>query len=460
MAAAKPTKPGDIIFTKNIVTARQAALWPYFVVIAGFLLCFIRFPGEWNADTHSQHAQMLSGLYADWHPPVFAAFWRVVNTAWSTVTGIQVTGSGVLYIVHALMLWGGLALLVRAGRDFFLSFTGTVRWQFCLVLGALLFFGVSEMVPMPRFIFKDTAMMAAYILALGILCNFPETRVPKIIAALFCLLLFFYGTAVRHNAIFAVLPLLFILVAKYNPRSTWKLLTLSTLFLWGILLLSIHGINYGVLKAEKQHSMQEIFYADIWRLNFRTKTFDLPPPVKGVGWEPLTEESFFRFYDRVPYVKAAFRFINAYHRDAPIAIFRDFSGAQDDYKLLFRAWLDKILKHPAAYIETRQRMFLRMLSQYSFMGFNGRWYLVFAVAVLGVLTARLVRKQMLGDITPYCVTLSGLLYVLPYLVFLTDIQRRYLFWFFFASLFGAIWFAGVTYMKRRIQSNSLSESHS
>ena len=424
--------------------ARHTVYWPYLVVILGFLLCFIRFPGEWNWDTYHQQAQALSGLYRDWHPPAFSAFWRLVNR----ITGMQGAGSGTLYIAHALMLWGGLALLARSGREFFCSFTRGTRWRFYLFLAILLSFGIFEMMTISRFVMKDTAMTSSYVFAVGILCNFPQRTIFKIPAGMFCMLLLFYGTAVRYNAIFAVMPLLLLLITKYRPQLKYKWLIPISMLLWVVLLLSIHAFNNVFLKAEKEHPLQEIFYGDIWRLNYDTHTFDVPPPVKGIGWEPLTEDIFFRFYNREEvYIRPAFKYINAYYQDSPIAFVRDFSGAEDDFILLFKVWISKIKKHPLKYAAIHRKIFTDMLFRYYFMGIPGAWYLVFGLATVGILIVQLVKKHRINNLTPYCVTISGLLYVLPYMIFIPDVQRRYLFWFFFASLFGVVWFAWSMYTR-------------
>ncbi|MCL2701741.1 MAG: hypothetical protein FWE88_08625 [Phycisphaerae bacterium] len=451
----------------NPVPSRRAAWWPYLFVAAGFLWCFTHFPGAWYPDTEAQHEQMLSGQYRDWHPPVFAAFWGLVNTAWNTATGMEITGSEVLYVVHAVMLWGGLALLVHAGRGFFgRLYVDPARWRLWFV-GALLFLALFEMTDITRDVLKDTAMFASYVLAVGVLCNFPRRMVWKLLAGAFCMLLLFYGTAVRHNAVFAVLPLLYLLAANYAPspshstspkcsqpssRSAWPWRLMgASLLLWGLLLLGIYGMNYGVLKSARQNSMQEIYYGDIWRLNYATQTFDLPPSPKGVGWEPLTEDVFFALYQPRPFVKDAFAEINAHYNEPESRLRRyylqDFSGAEEEYRLLAQAWQSKVWQNPLLYIKLKGKLFGSLLRYMSFMELTGVWYLAFAVVVSGVWVVRLVARRPLGDVTPWCVTISGLLYVLPYLIFLTDIQRRYLIWFFFASLFGAVWFAGVAYVK-------------
>ena len=388
-------------------------------------------------------------MYTDWHPPVFAALWRLVNTVWNGITGMQATGSGVLFTLHVLMLWGGMGLLVRAGEGFFTCFTGTARWKFCLPLGLLIFLCLFKILPISTRFFKDPAMMASYVFAVGILFNFPEKPVFKVIAGALCILALFYGTAVRHNAVFAVAPLLFLLAAKLCPQLRLGKLLLTSLLLLGTLLLSIHYVNYTFLDMKKQNSVQEVFYADMWRLNYITNTFDLPPHVDRGGLNILTKDIFFRFYDEKPTLATrSFKYSNAYYHDSPIEVVQLRNAyTTDDILLLYKAWIQKITKHPWQYIIILHKIFKEMLGKYYFMGFSGISYYIVVFIAIGILIWKSVKKYAIRNIAPYCVIFSGLLYVLPYMVFVMDVQRRFLYWFFFASFLGITWIAGIALKK-------------
>jgi hypothetical protein len=420
--------------------ARQAARWPFYALLVCLAALAIRFPGEWDSDTVEQHAQMLAGSYRDWHPPVFAAFWRLVNSAWNGLTGMRVTGSGVIYIVHAAMLWGGLALILRAARPFLLSFVGLPRWKPALFSGAILFFGLFEMVPMTRFVFKDTAMMAGYVPALGLMLNFPKSVPGKALVCPVCLLLLFYGTAVRHNAIFALMPMLALLLLRIRPGLRLRLLAAGLLAIWAALLFGVNQINYGLLKAEKQYPLQEIIFTDFWKLNYKTGTFDLPPLPAGRSWAPLTGDVFFRFYNEAPvYIQRSFTFINEYYAGQGGLVLRhDFSEDPRAFDELRSAWVDKIISQFGAYVGIHKRIFVDLLREYSFMGLTGALYFAAGLLLVASGLVLLIRKKG-GEPAPYLVALSGLLYVLPYAAAVPDIQRRYLFWFFFAVAFGLSW---------------------
>lgn len=444
-------------FRTGVTTSRQTQLWPFYMVFICFAITLTLFPGLGDGDTVDQQRQMLTGMYHDWHPPVFAAFWGVVNKAWNSVTGMSYSGTGVLYVLHALLLWGGIALLMKVARPYFRTFIGEARWKFSALAGMLFLWGLCELVPMSRLIFKDTAMLAAYTLALGLMLNMPARRGWKVFMIMGCLLLLFYGTAVRHNSLFALMPLLALLFCKTLPTRWVLIIVPCTLIAWGGIILSINYVNYTVLAAKKTYSIQEIFYTDIWRLNYKTKVFDLPPPVKGVSWDEISEEVFFDFYDeKRVYVKSSMRFIERYYNNGVRYWTNDFTGAEDDFKLLFHAWIDKIKKHPAAYISTHKRIFVNMLREYTFFGLSGYWYFILACAIAAAGFYKLIKKKPGIDPAPYLVALSSLFYVMPYFLFIVDIQRRYLLWFIFASFLSVIWVGGQVAANRSAQKQQAS----
>lgn len=437
-------------FTRNTVNANQAQYWPRYVVLFCFLMTFIRFPGEWDNDTVSQHAQMLAGQYFDWHPPVFAAFWGLLNSIWNGLTGMGYTGSAIIYLAHSTMLWGGLFLLVVAAKPFFASFIGKEHWKFLALLAGMAFFGLFEMVPMTRFIFKDTAMMAAYILSLGVMLNMPAHKFRRLLAALFCIILLFYGTGVRHNSIFALIPMLWLLVIKTGPGLRVRWLIPSVVMLWAGILLGVNGVNYGILKAKKEYSLQEIVYVDFWRLNYKTKSFDLPPLPEGQSWAPLERDIFFRFYnDKSVYINSSFKYIREYYGgEDSIRLRYDFGRDPGAFGRLTTAWVDKVKNNLGVYLDIHKKIFMELLRSFSFMGLNGAWYLAAGLLIVLLGAARLFRGRS-GDPTPYLVTLSGLFYIMPYLAAVPAIERRYLFWFYFSGFFGICWLAAQIYLKRR-----------
>ncbi len=454
-------------FTQRLsrpVTEKEAARWPFYICLFCFAVLFVRFPGEWDADTVSQHAQMLARNYQDWHPPVFAAFWGLLNRAWNSLGLFEVKGSGLLFIAQGAAFWGGLALLLRASRKFWLGFCGKALWKLLLPLAGLLLFGLAELVPMTRFIFKDTSMLAAYSLALGLMFNLPPAagagagagqtlpRLKRWAMFFLCLLALFYGTAVRHNSIFSLLPILALLLINFFEwRAIWKIV-LGSLFCWAAILTAIHLVNYTVLGAQKEYSIQETYYGDIWRMNYKTKKFALPPPVNGEGWDAITPEIFYTFYNNTPYIHEAFKHIQK-ALPQPVPLYRDFSQSPQELETLRKAWLDRIKEKPVDYISVRRKIFSALMKSYSMFGLSSYIYLIICAVGSIALVPALLRLRSGRDpksLSPHLFALSGLLYVLPYLLVLPAIQRRYLFWFFLAGLLASLQFIWQFFQKYQV----------
>src|SRR3954464_13815576 len=86
--------------------SRAAAPW----VIAAFLLfgatLAMRFPGVAMYDSVAQFEQAVAGEYADWHPPIMARTWALLNRYHS--------GTEPFFVIQMLLWWGGLGLLSTA----------------------------------------------------------------------------------------------------------------------------------------------------------------------------------------------------------------------------------------------------------------------------------------------------------------------------------------------------------
>jgi hypothetical protein len=232
----------------------------------------------------------------------------------------------------------------------------------------------------------------------------------------------FYGTAMRHNALFAAIPLLGWLVGSLIPQKTSVVLVPCTLVLWGGLLATIHFVNYDFLGAVHLYPLQERFYADIFHLNARAKNFVLPPNSFGNNFDDITEQIFRENFDsqilflyhafkevalKVPLHNAGFahgvvviRSPNVSGRDqtnnpvdrpgftarheafpafpsrprspdgtVPLRIL-DESVVRNqfpkDYSVLRKAWMDRILQDPVTYIKFKTRFFVQFCREHNF----------------------------------------------------------------------------------------------
>jgi len=211
-------------------------LAPARFAIAALLLCCaalaIWWPGAVEYDSVEQYKQVLSGAYLDWHPPAMARLWAVLHPLGP--------GATPMFVVQFVLYWLGLGLLAAA-----LARSGRARpGAAVLALGALpLFAGWQAAV------LKDTQMLGAIVAATGLAgwWRLAGRRMPIIAMAAVAALLV-YAMLVRANAVFAVVPLVVMLVPW--PMRLWQR---GLAIVAGILVVLAVSppINHGLLGADE-----------------------------------------------------------------------------------------------------------------------------------------------------------------------------------------------------------------
>jgi hypothetical protein len=145
----------------------------------------IFFPGSMSVDSWNQIMQARSGVYADWHPPMMAFLWRLIETFWPGPTG--------MLVLHLTLFWYAL-----------FRFSVHLKSKYMFVRLAVLAIGLLPMVTgIIGAIWKDIGVGACGLLAYSYLC-FPGPR--KIEARLIALACFVYVIGVRRNGLFLAIP--------------------------------------------------------------------------------------------------------------------------------------------------------------------------------------------------------------------------------------------------------------
>jgi hypothetical protein len=176
------------------VGRRVRSVRPVVILAIGALLAILyAFPGYMNYDAASQLAQARTGNYDDWHPPIMAWYWRILE---------QVAHGPLplLLIQIPLFLWGLYALLRRRFSP---------RTAALVACAVLLFPPV--LTPMAA-VWKD-AQMAAWMIGGAALALGASWRAR--IAGIALLVL---AAAVRDNACTALPPLLLVIAASWGFR--------------------------------------------------------------------------------------------------------------------------------------------------------------------------------------------------------------------------------------------------
>lgn len=153
-------------------------------------------PGFAMYDTLVQYRQLLSGHFDDWHPPVMTRAWQALAPFGP--------GQAPLFVVQVTLYWLGFALLVGV-----LARAGRTRAAIALGVVALLppFLGWQMVV------LKDAQMTGALLAATGMIgaARLSGARL-GIAGWTGAALLLLYAVLVRANAVFAVAPLLAMLL--------------------------------------------------------------------------------------------------------------------------------------------------------------------------------------------------------------------------------------------------------
>ncbi|MFI4971007.1 MAG: hypothetical protein ACHP7D_12450 [Lysobacterales bacterium] len=167
---------------------RNAPRWlPWLVVLAGFALDIAAYwPGQMSFDSAYAWWQARGGETTNITPPLIVFVWRACDALLS--------GPGLIFALHLLMFWSGLALLARAAR---LGAWRTLALVLCAAFA-----------PVPWLlrghVWTDVGLLSALAFAAGALAFAQATRHRRwLVVALPAL---FYATAIRFNAAPAVLP--------------------------------------------------------------------------------------------------------------------------------------------------------------------------------------------------------------------------------------------------------------
>jgi hypothetical protein len=169
-------------------SVRGAWLAGYLACFAGFLLCVVAFyPGYISPDSIRQLNEGRAWSFTDWHPPLMAAVWGIVDRA--------VPGPFGMLLLHNAVFWGALALFRRA------TYRRGMWPGLCLVASGFL----PPVLALLSTVWKDVGLGASLLLASALL--YTARREGSRVALLLSIPFLFYGYGVRQNAAPAILPL-------------------------------------------------------------------------------------------------------------------------------------------------------------------------------------------------------------------------------------------------------------
>jgi hypothetical protein len=176
---------------------RRELAWIAAVAAAGVAIVAVyAWPGYMVQDAMDQLAQARAGEYTDWHPPVMAVLWSVLDRI--------VAGPALMLVLQCALFAGGLYVLLRRR---------TARgWA---AVGALAILAFPPTLATMGCVIKDSLMCGALLVAVAMLTS----ERPR--AQLGSLAVFAFAASLRHNALTAVIPLVAWLSPWPRAKGVW-----------------------------------------------------------------------------------------------------------------------------------------------------------------------------------------------------------------------------------------------
>jgi len=220
------------------------------IIAALFLVSLYFFwPGILRVDSIGQYEQAVMGTFNDHHPPIMAAFWRILNYIYQ--------GPAPMLIFHLSLLWGAAAVFCMSYKK--------SAWSWFFVIIPLW----PQVLCYAPFVLKDAGFALSFLLAAALLSHYTlQQKKPPLGLVVFILLLMFYGAAVKYQGIF-LLPVLCLWLA--GTFQAFK--KIKTVF-WGGLLFCFMFFNVETLNNSitnsKNYSWQYVKLYDLASISLQT----------------------------------------------------------------------------------------------------------------------------------------------------------------------------------------------
>lgn len=297
-----------------------------------FILNIIIFwPGQMSPDSFVQYNEAISGNFADHHPPIMAVLWKCLLFFF--------TGSGTLLIVHLMLLYAACSIFMQA----FTTSKFVYYYMAFPLLPPILFYS--------SMIWKDVGFAFSFLLVAACLAYFIiHTVKPSFLVTIGILLVLFYGTAVKFQAIYAAPFLLFGLCYVFNNFKGNLKTVVYTLCASMALSACIQTFNnFFVAQDGKNNSWKFVKIYDLAGISLDLNTPMFPDYIlqyKNFSM-PLLKEKF--NYERVDDI--------VFNADSPIS--RLDTAEQRDQ--LLSHWRKVVIQHPISYLKHRFNNWKRIL---------------------------------------------------------------------------------------------------
>lgn len=231
--------------------ATQSFLGRHRIALAAGLLALVQiglfWPGIVEPDALAVYTHAKTNIFDDWHPPILGRLWQVF-------LALGLEGTAPFFVIQTGLFWLGLGLIASA-----LDRIGHVR----AAIGILLLGCLPHVLGWNTLVLKDTQMTCCLLASAGLYIGQKlQGRPIGLARAVAIAVLLCYAILVRHNAIFAVAPL--IAGFAFEPGRGWRqprALALVTAALG--LFAMMNTINRDVFHAEHAHAENSLKLFDL-----------------------------------------------------------------------------------------------------------------------------------------------------------------------------------------------------
>ncbi len=182
--------------------------WPYYGLALLFIInLWLVWPGQMTPDSYTQYQEALTNTYSAAHPPLMSFVWHLC--------ALVLTGSGLVCLLHLLLLYGACWTFMQSFKNSPLKF----YYLIFPLLPAIAFYS--------SMIWKDVGLAFSYLaFSSGLTYFIIQEKKPSHSQYLVLILLLFYGTAVKFQAIYTAPGLILGLSFIWNNfklnYKTWR----------------------------------------------------------------------------------------------------------------------------------------------------------------------------------------------------------------------------------------------
>lgn len=352
-------------------------MWFIPIFIIGALYAYAFYPGLVSPDALFQYAQMKSGQLSNLHPPLMAWLWRGTDQ--------MIEGPGGLYVLYMSIYLLACASIVRN------LFAGWYKRMSA--------FGMMMLPPVTAVLmslWKDSLMIALLMMAVAAI--FTLQRMQQWRWFVFGLVALWLAAMLRHNALPALLPLVFLLFYHAPQVKVCHWCNVAKTLVILALMAATSPMLESRANVTRISMLPTVAVWDMAAVSVAEKQVLLPAYT--MGWQGINVDRLSQLFSPVSNVPLC-QFTPGVGREVlcmeKIPLRRGRGLLPEDAAKLQDDWLNMISTHTDSYLAHRMNLFSHLLGiehQPDFMGFNvastqpsalsGIWYEGPSAETLGI----------------------------------------------------------------------------